>query len=474
MNKISTRFAPSPTGNLHLGSLRIAFYSWLFAKKYNGNFFLRIENTDIKRSNIKYNNNIFNVLKIFNIIWNNKPVYQIDRIDRYNEIIKYLIDNNKAYICICNINYLNDIKKKNILLNKKNKYNKNCRYKYIDIKYLKKKNKNFVVRFKNNMNGEKIIFKDLIYGDIEIDSNEIDDFIIQRSNNIPTYNFCSVIDDCDMKITHIIRGNDHINNTPKQISIIKSINENIPMYAHIPIMLNEDKKKISKRYNNNNIISIINNGILNKSLLNYIYKSDFESNDNNIFNINYMIKNFSLNKIKKNYKIIDMKKIININKIIIKNTNNLYYELKKYSEKYNRKFLCLFKNDIYRKKIEKILNLYNNNFNTLKESLNIIKKFIFNFKLDFNIINNLINKKKIYFLIKLIKLVIKEKNNFNTKFIKDELEKNSLKLRNISKLLRYILINNCNGPNIFKIIEIINKKKIYLNIKKIINFYNKK
>lgn len=304
MFTVITRFAPSPTGFLHIGNIRTAFFSWLYSRKNNGKFILRIEDTDINRSNKNYSDYIFYILEWLGLYWDEGPIFQSNRLSFYKEIINKMLIKGLAYKCFCSKERINRLryicKKKKI----KPIYDRFCRNK----DFFSKKNKCYVIRFKNNIKG-KIFFNDIIYGKISINNYELDDFVIQRSNGIPTYNFCVSVDDYYMNITHVIRGNEHINNTPKQINILNSLNYKLPFYAHLPIILDKNKKKLSKRNINSNIFNYINNGFLPESILNYIIRLGWSYGNKEIFNINEMKYLFNLKDINKSPCIINIDKL---------------------------------------------------------------------------------------------------------------------------------------------------------------------
>ncbi len=357
MITIKTRFAPSPTGYLHIGNLRTALFSWLYAKKYNGKFLIRIENTDYVRSKNKYISNIFYILEWFGLYWDEIPYYQSDRIDYYNDIINIMLKNDIAYKCFCTVERLKKIRDKCFLNNKKPKYDGYCR----NISFKRNKNKSYVVRFRNVLN-KNIIFNDIVYKNIKINSNELDDFIIRRSNGLPTYNLCVVLDDYDMSITHVIRGNDHINNTHKQICIIDSMKYYRPNYVHLPMILNINKKKLSKRDNLFNINNYINLGFLPESILNYIIRLGWSFGNREIFSINEMIKLFDFKNINKSSCIINYTKLLWINKYYLSSLDykKLFFYLKPF---------FLFKNiNIFNiKNISEIITYFSNRSNTLLE-----------------------------------------------------------------------------------------------------------
>ncbi len=310
-NNVITRFAPSPTGYLHIGNIRAALYSWLYAKKNNGKFFLRIEDTDLLRNNQKYIDYIFYVLEWLGLYWDDKPIYQSNRIDLYKEIILDMLNKNLAYKCYCSEKRLVKIRKYCLLNKLKPRYDNYCRDKNLNFK-----NKSYVIRFKNPLTGN-ILFKDLVFNKVKFNNSELNDFIILRSNGLPTYNFCVVIDDYYMNITHVIRGEDHISNTPKQINLIKYLNFYIPNYVHLPIILNEKGKKLSKRNSSSNIKKYLEYGFLPEAILNSLLRLGWSYKNNEIFHIHEMKYLFDLKNIKKSSCILNFKKLIWINKYYI-------------------------------------------------------------------------------------------------------------------------------------------------------------
>ncbi|WMY96837.1 MAG: glutamate--tRNA ligase [Arsenophonus sp.] len=308
MNIIKTRFAPSPTGFLHVGSARTALYSWLYSQNKNGKFVLRIEDTDITRSTNNSINAIIDGMKWLNLTWDEGPYYQTKRFNRYHSVINHMLDTGKAYRCYCLKSRLNNLRKNQISNGQKPRYDGYCR----NHKNSNKINAPYVVRFCNPKEGS-VIFKDKIRGPIEFSNLELDDLIIRRSDGTPTYNFCVVIDDWDMKITHVIRGEDHINNTPRQINILKSLNAPIPQYAHVSMILGNDGKKLSKRHGAINIMEYREEGYLPESLLNYLVRLGWSHGDQELFDLNEMISYFSLKNISKSASIFDIKKLLWLN-----------------------------------------------------------------------------------------------------------------------------------------------------------------
>ena len=312
--KIITRFAPSPTGFIHLGNVRTALFNWLYAKKKNGIFLIRIDDTDDKRNSKIYIDNIFYILNWLNIKSEKKIIYQSKNYDVYKKIIENLINENKAYKCYCSKERLLKIKIQNLNNKKKIEYDRFCKN-----NDQKNKSENFVIRFFNNYN-DIVEFDDLIKGKIKISNLELDDFIIAKNNFIPTYNFASVVDDINYNISDIIRGEDHISNTPKQINIMRALNAKIPRFAHLPMILDENKNKLSKRDKTSNMMYYKKEGFLSEAIINYIIKLGWSYKDKEIFSINEMIKFFDIKNINSSTSIINNKKLIWLNKYYIKNS----------------------------------------------------------------------------------------------------------------------------------------------------------
>jgi len=237
--KIKTRFAPSPTGYLHVGGARTALYSWLFARHNKGEFVLRIEDTDLERSTPEAIEAIMDGMNWLNLEWDEGPYFQTKRFDRYNAVIDEMLVAGTAYKCYCSKERLDALREEQMANGDKPRYDGRCRHDHSE----HAADEPCVVRFANPQEGS-VIFDDQIRGSIEFSNQELDDLIIRRTDGSPTYNFCVVVDDWDMEITHVVRGEDHINNTPRQINILKALNAPVPVYAHVSMINGDDGKKI--------------------------------------------------------------------------------------------------------------------------------------------------------------------------------------------------------------------------------------
>lgn len=308
MNKIKTRFAPSPTGYLHVGGARTALYSCLYSRHNNGEFVLRIEDTDLERSTQEAIDAIMDGMNWLSLNWDEGPYYQTKRFDRYHAVIDQMLSAGTAYRCYCSKTRLDNLREEQMARGEKPRYDGYCR----SHAHNHTPNELHVVRFRNPQQGS-VIFEDQIRGPIEFSNLELDDLIIRRTDGSPTYNFCVVIDDWDMKITHVIRGEDHINNTPRQINILTALGAPIPVYAHVSMILGDDGKKLSKRHGAVSVMQYRDDGYLPEALLNYLVRLGWSHGDQEIFNREEMISYFSLDAINKSASAFNTDKLLWLN-----------------------------------------------------------------------------------------------------------------------------------------------------------------
>ncbi|MBK8817043.1 MAG: glutamate--tRNA ligase [Methylococcaceae bacterium] len=304
---VRTRFAPSPTGYLHVGGARTALFSWLYARKHEGKFILRIEDTDLERSTQESVDAIFEGMEWLELAHDEGPFYQTARFDRYKEVIKQLLEQGDAYRCYCSKEELETVRTEQMANKEKPRYNGKCRHLNVHLP-----NQEYVVRFKNPLEGE-VTIKDLVKGDITIANKELDDLIIARSDGSPTYNLTVVVDDMDMQITHVIRGDDHVNNTPRQINILKALSATLPQYAHLPMILGSDGARLSKRHGAVSVMQFRDDGYLPEALLNYLVRLGWSHGDQEIFSIAEMIEHFSLLAVNASASAFNMDKLLWLN-----------------------------------------------------------------------------------------------------------------------------------------------------------------
>lgn len=309
---VATRFAPSPTGYLHVGGARTALYSWLYTKNKGGKFVLRIEDTDIERSTQEAIDAILEGMQWLGLDWDDGPYYQTKRFDRYKELIQQLLDEGKAYKCFMPAAELDKIREEQMAKGEKPRYPGTWRERTDH-----PEGQPYAIRFKNPLEG-KVVINDHIRGKIEIANSELDDLIIQRSDGTPTYNFCVVVDDWDMGITHVVRGEDHINNTPRQINILQALGAPVPEYAHVSMILGDDGKKLSKRHGAVSVMQYRDDGYLPQALLNYLVRLGWSHGDQEIFSKEEMIELFNLDAISSSASAFNTDKLIWLNQHYMK------------------------------------------------------------------------------------------------------------------------------------------------------------
>ncbi|MGF1707896.1 glutamate--tRNA ligase [Enterovibrio baiacu] len=319
---VKTRFAPSPTGFLHVGGARTALYSWLYAKHTGGEFVLRIEDTDIERSTQEAIDAIIEGMQWLGLDWDEGPYYQTKRFDRYNEVVDQLLAENKAYKCYAPKELLDEIREEQMAAGTKPRYDAN-HPRVVAANAEATESSPFCIRFRNPKEGT-VVFDDKIRGRIEIANSELDDLIIRRTDGSPTYNFCVVIDDWDMGITQVVRGEDHINNTPRQINIYKAIGAAVPEFAHCSMILGDDGAKLSKRHGAVSVMQYRDEGYLPQALLNYLVRLGWSHGDQEIFSLEEMISLFSLESVSKSASAFNTDKLLWLNNHYIKTSEPEY------------------------------------------------------------------------------------------------------------------------------------------------------
>ena len=309
--KIRTRFAPSPTGFLHIGGARTALFNWLFTRHNQGTFVLRIEDTDQLRSTEESTKAILDAMSWLGLDWDEGPIFQAQRVDLHRQKIQQLLDEGKAFRCMCTPDELEAKRKKALAEGRKPKYDGTCRDKQLP------RLPNTVVRFRCPDVGSTIVH-DLIKGNISFNNDELDDLIIERSDGYPTYNFAVVVDDADMGITHVIRGDDHVNNTPRQILLYKALNYDVPQFGHVPMILGADKARLSKRHGATSVMAYRDMGFLPEALVNYLVRLGWSHGDQEIFKIGELIELFSLESIGKSAAVFNPDKLLWLNQHYLK------------------------------------------------------------------------------------------------------------------------------------------------------------
>ena len=304
---VRTRFAPSPTGFLHIGGLRTALFCWLYARRHSGQFILRIEDTDLERSTEAAIQQILDGMEWAGLIQDEGPFFQTKRFDRYKEVIEEMLAEGTAYRCYCTKEELEQMRAQQTARGEKPRYDGRWRERTDSLPGVPA-----VVRFKNPLTGE-VVVDDVVHGPVVFQNSELDDLIIARSDGTPTYNFCVVVDDMDMQITHVIRGDDHLNNTPRQLNMLLALGAKAPVYAHLPMILGADGAKLSKRHGAVSVLQYRDDGFLPEAVLNYLARLGWSHGDQEIFTIEEMIRLFDIADVNKSASAFNFEKLAWLN-----------------------------------------------------------------------------------------------------------------------------------------------------------------
>jgi glutamyl-tRNA synthetase len=318
---IRTRFAPSPTGYLHIGGARTALFSWAYARKLGGTFILRIEDTDLERSTQESVQAILDGMSWLNLDYDEGPFYQMQRMDRYKEVLQQMLDEGRAYYCYTSPAELDAMREAQRVRGEKPRYDGYWRPEQGKVLPAPPEGIKPVVRFKNPLHGVAA-WDDMVKGKIVFENSELDDLIIARADGTPTYNFCVVVDDLDMGITQVIRGDDHVNNTPRQINILKALGATLPQYAHVPMILGSDGERLSKRHGAVSVMQYAEEGFLPEALINYLARLGWSHGDEEIFSMQEFIAWFDLRHISKSAAQFNPEKLRWLNQHYIKLADN--------------------------------------------------------------------------------------------------------------------------------------------------------
>ncbi|MDI6687912.1 MAG: glutamate--tRNA ligase [Desulfobacterales bacterium] len=452
MSNIVTRFPPSPTGYLHVGGARTALFNWLYARHMNGRFVLRIEDTDIKRSTQASVDAIFEALEWLGIDWDEGPFFQTKRFDVYQTYVQKLLDSGNAYYCTCSQEKIDTMRKEAMAGGGKPKYDGTCRYKGLA------KTANAVIRFKAPATGTTIV-KDIIKGNVVFQNSEQDDFIICRSDGTPTYNFVVVVDDITMGINTVIRGDDHLNNTPRQIMLYNALESSLPAFGHVPMVLGKDRTRLSKRHGAMSVTAYRDMGYLPDALINYLVRLGWSYGDQEFFSRDELIEKFTLENIGKSPGIFDQEKLLALNADHIKAAppEKLSTHLLPFLSERG----CLAEKGDFINSVIKTLNTRSKTLIDMAEGAlfyfqeevlyeeKAAKKFLTPASLE--VLNQLIDQLK--------PLESFNENSLENAF-KRVMETNGLKLGIIAQPVRVALTGKTVSPGIFEIIKALGKKRV--------------
>jgi len=463
--KPRVRFAPSPTGQLHIGGVRTALFNYLFARKNSGKYFMRIEDTDLERSKKEYIDQICESMIWLGLEWDEEIVFQSDRNQLYQDAISNLLDKDRAYLCFSTKNELD------IIRDEKGSY----LYPGIwrdrhqsDIQEQLDKQTPFTIRLKVPEDKANIVFNDLIYGEITVSYNELDDFIIARSDGSPVYNLTNVVDDHDMGITHIIRGEDHISNTPKQILLYQAFEWDIPKFAHLPMILGRDKKRLSKRHGSIGVQSYRDKGYQPLAFLNYLSLLGWNpGNDEEVMSLDEIINKFELKKVHKNSAVFDEKKFnwISGQHLSLQLNENILAELKNIDINWGKHL----SNDI----CISIIETMKVRSNSLIELIDQSHYFFNNPDYSNNKLFTKILKENTFRILYLIKNILEEIDSWDDqmieKKIKDFIIEYDFSFGDVMQPIRFAISGTLNGPSVFTILSILGKETCLNRIDNILN-----
>ena len=455
---IITRFAPSPTGELHIGGLHTALFAWAYARKCKGKFILRIEDTDTKRSDSHFTEGILKAFDWLGIDYDD-IYFQSRRTNRYLEVAQQLLDAGFAYKCYCSKERLDEMREKQRANGLKPKYDRYCLH-----NMTQNISKPYVIRFKNFDDGN-VYWNDAIKGKITIANHELDDLIIVRSNNTPTYNFCVVVDDLDMQISHVIRGDDHISNTPRQINILKALNAKTPVYAHIPLLLNNQRRKLSKRDGQKGVMYYHLQGILGVGLINYLARLGWSHHNEELFSVQDFINWFDINDVSSVAAQFDYSKLLWFNKQHIMQSSAMLLfkllknELSEFDDYQNLKLLDVI--DIVKLRVSNLVDLvsgvkifYLPNVLTqeeemlVKDNISLLQQL-----LDFGLLASEWEKENLEELIKL--------------FCKNY----QIKMNKVGTVIRLVLCGTKKTTTLSELLFVLGKDEVYKRFVRVLNRY---
>ena len=456
MSKVATRFAPSPTGPLHIGGVRTALFNWLYSKNQKGSFYLRIEDTDKERSKDEYKDQIIKSLKWIGIEHDGQEYIQSTKINDHIKVANELLKNGFAYKCYCSSEEIEEQKKRSKQKKLPYSYNRKCR----DLNEKDApKNIEPVLRFKSKIDGNSVL-QDLVQGEVQIENSTIEDFVILRKDGTPTYNLSASVDDHQMNMTHIIRGDDHKINTFKQIGIYIAMKWKLPSFAHIPLIHTIEGKKLSKRDKASTLDDYSKIGIMPNALRNYLLRLGWSYKDKEIFTLNESIECFNLKGIGKSPSKLDISRILSMNEHYIKNIdeNELFKHLKEYCSLYKEKI-----NTLKEEKVKKSLTFIKNKAKTLEDIYNNAK-YIIEDQVNFNnddlkLIDDKGKKIISEFLSKVNKITHFKKENLEP-MINDLIKTHETNFKGVGQPLRIALTGSKFGPGIYDIIISLGKEEV--------------
>jgi glutamyl-tRNA synthetase len=463
---VVTRFAPSPTGHLHIGGARTAIFNWLFSRHHGGKFILRIEDTDTQRSTEEYTKSILESLRWLGIDWDEGPYFQTQRLDLYRAYAERLYQSGWAYYCECSPEEVERRRQEAFAKGLKPKYDGACRDKGLSPAPGR------VLRFRCPQTGTTVV-KDIIKGVLSFDNSELDDLVLIRSDGMPTYNFSVIVDDITMGITHVIRGDDHVNNTPKQVLLYQALGERIPEFAHVPLILGPDRKRLSKRHGATSVIAYREMGFLPEALFNYLVRLGWSYGDQEIFTKDELIEKFSLENVGSSASIFDMEKLRWLNG---------HYIRQKSPEELVGPLLPFLKAKGYPEKpvdyLARAIQTLQPRCATLAEMADAMDFYMLDeVAYDPKAAENFLTSETSVFLEEIIGAISKNEGRFEEKALEELFrrmaEEHGVKLKVIAQAVRVALTGRTASPGLFEIMDILGKEVVINRLRKAVEYARK-
>jgi len=463
---VVTRFAPSPTGHLHIGGARTAIFNWLFSRHHGGKFILRIEDTDTQRSTEEYTKSILESLRWLGIDWDEGPYFQTQRLDLYRAYAERLYQSGWAYYCECSPEEVEQRRQEAFAKGLKPKYDGACRGKGLTPAPGR------VLRFRCPQTGTTVV-KDIIKGVLSFDNSELDDLVLIRSDGMPTYNFSVIVDDITMGITHVIRGDDHVNNTPKQVLLYQALGERIPEFAHVPLILGPDRKRLSKRHGATSVIAYREMGFLPEALFNYLVRLGWSYGDQEIFTKDELIEKFSLENVGSSASIFDMEKLRWLNG---------HYIRQKSPEELVEPLLPFLKVKGYPEKprdyLGRAIQTLQPRCATLAEMADAIDFYMLDeVTYDPKAAEKIFTSEASVFLEEITGAISKNEGCFEEKALEELFrrmaEEHGVKLKVIAQAVRVALTGRTASPGLFEIMDILGKEVVINRLRKAVEYARK-
>jgi glutamyl-tRNA synthetase len=463
---VVTRFAPSPTGHLHIGGARTAIFNWLFSRHHGGKFILRIEDTDTQRSTEEYTKSILESLRWLGIDWDEGPYFQTQRLDLYRAYAERLYQSGWAYYCECSPEEVERRRQEAFAKGLKPKYDGACRDKGLTPAPGR------ALRFRCPQTGTTVV-KDIIKGVLSFDNSELDDLVLIRSDGMPTYNFSVIVDDITMGITHVIRGDDHVNNTPKQVLLYQALGERIPEFAHVPLILGPDRKRLSKRHGATSVIAYREMGFLPEALFNYLVRLGWSYGDQEIFTKDELIEKFSLENVGSSASIFDMEKLRWLNG---------HYIRQKSPEELVEPLLPFLKAKGYPEKpvdyLARAIQTLQPRCATLAEMADAMDFYMLDeVAYDPKAAENFLTSETSVFLEEIIGAISKNEGRFEEKALEELFrrmaEERGVKLKVIAQAVRVALTGRTASPGLFEIMDILGKEVVINRLRKAVEYARK-